>query len=387
MTTVGVRKVKMKDDFYLTLPSHSSLAEFPDNTNNNFKIRLPKLIRLDDGDWKVALASISIPDPKNALPTWLREDLVLFTISCYYVEKNNTTNKIGFETNVKLPHIKQHVDLSVMTGHTFLRGLVEHMRKIIIETRLYPHWLTGSPTDAKVFHPEFIVGDNDIILDTSKIQFTEFGTGKTSFKNPGIWIHKTLAYEMGWFEDDLHESDPQFAIKLGPNLSIKLNGPEIPATDDIKSHFTSDGQDSGVTHSNRYWIIPRWGDGRLMDYIRLSLSVSWRFINLGFAFNNVFGPSTRSLFVYSDVGASNVLGNEVTDFIREVNYERKGNGSYYFEPTHMHYIPLRKALLDIIQIQVAEGSGSLVQFGQGVTTVTYHFKNERRLLPNPPEPQ
>lgn len=53
-----------------------------------------------------------------------------------------------------------------------------------------------------------------------------------------------------------------------------------------------------------------------MDYIHLSLSVSWRFINLGFAFNNVFGPSTRSLFVYSDVGASNVLGlaNSPTPF-------------------------------------------------------------------------
>ena len=69
-----------------------------------------------------------------------------------------------------------------MTGHTFLSGLVEHMRKIIIETRLYPNWLTGTPTGVKVFHPEFIVGDSDITLDTSKMQFTEFGTGKSTFK-------------------------------------------------------------------------------------------------------------------------------------------------------------------------------------------------------------
>ena len=284
-----------KDDFYLTLPSHSSLQEFPQNANNNFKVRLPKVIRLDEGVWKVALASISVPDPKNVLPSWLTNDVVLFTVTSYYSEKNNTSNKIGFETDVKLPHIGRHVDFTSMTLHDFLRGLILHMEKIIIESRLYPGWLIGS--NNKVFYPEFIVEDEQITLDTSKIQFTEFGTGKSSFKNPGIWIHKTLAYEMGWFEDDLHESDPQFAIKLGPNLSIKLNGPEIPATADIKSHFTSDGQDSGVTHSNRYWIIPRWGDGRLMDYIRRSLSVSWRFINLGFAFNNVFGPSTRSLFV------------------------------------------------------------------------------------------
>ena len=96
----------MKDDFYLTLPSHSSLQEFPQNANNNFKVRLPKLIRLSEGHWKVALASISVPDPKNALPTWLHDNLALLSYSSYYVEKNNTSNKIGFQTDVKLPHIK-----------------------------------------------------------------------------------------------------------------------------------------------------------------------------------------------------------------------------------------------------------------------------------------
>ena len=115
----------MKDDSYFTLPSHSSLAEFPDNTNNS-KVRLPKLIRFDKGDRKVALASISVPDPQNALPTWLREDLALFTMRYNYVKKNIAT-KIGLETDVKLSHIKQHVQLSVMTGHTFLKGLVEHI--------------------------------------------------------------------------------------------------------------------------------------------------------------------------------------------------------------------------------------------------------------------
>ena len=69
----------MKDDFYLTLPSHSSLQEFPQNANNNFKVCLPKVIRLDEGDWKVALASILLPDPKNVLPSWLTDYVVLFT--------------------------------------------------------------------------------------------------------------------------------------------------------------------------------------------------------------------------------------------------------------------------------------------------------------------
>ena len=40
----------------------------------------------------------------------------------------------------------------------------------------------------------------------------------------------------------------------------------------------------------------------------------------------------------------------------------------------MHYIPLRKELLDIIQVQVAEASGALTKFEDGVTTVTFYFK-------------
>ena len=64
----------------------------------------------------------------------------------------------------------------------------------------------------------------------------------------------------------------------------------------------------------------------------------------------------------------------MTDFIREVNYVREGKGGYYFEPEHLQYIPLRKELLDIIQVQVAESTGTLTTFGRGVTTVTFHFK-------------
>ena len=68
-----------------------------------------------------------------------------------------------------------------------------------------------------------------------------------------------------------------------------------------------------------------------------------------------------------------MLGDQITDFICEVNYKREGKGSYYFEPTHLQNILLRKQLLDI-QVQVAESTGNLTTFGQGITTVTFHFK-------------
>ena len=95
---------------------------------------------------------------------------------------------------------------------------------------------------------------------------------------------------------------------------------------------------------------------------------------MNYAFFHVFGKTTRSLFVYSDVGGSSVLGDQMTDFIREVNYQKEGKGSYYFEPEHLQYIPLRKEVLDIIRIQIAESPGTLTTFGRGISTVTFHFK-------------
>ena len=90
----------------------------------------------------------------------------------------------------------------------------------------------------------------------------------------------------------------------------------------------------------------------------------------------VVGNRSRSLFVYSDVARSGVVGNQVTDLLREVNLIRRGAGVQYFEPYHIQYIPVRKDLIDIIEVQVAETTGELTTFGDGNTIVTLHFKKE-----------
>lgn len=67
----------MSQDFYLALPSNSSLQEFSNNANNSFKVRLLRPLRLEGGNWKVALASISMPNPKNTLPNWYTLDCLV----------------------------------------------------------------------------------------------------------------------------------------------------------------------------------------------------------------------------------------------------------------------------------------------------------------------
>ena len=221
------------------------------------------------------------------------------------------------------------------------------------------------------------VDSDDVILDSSNVEKHEFGRGTDLI--PLGWlalslaVNKQLAIEMGWFVGHT-SNNPQSTITLGPNLVMEPRGYLKPNTTDIKTRWNADGETVADTYETQYWIIPRNSKGELTDYVRLSLDVNWRFTNLNYEFKHIFGTSSRSLFLYSDVGGSSVLGDQVTDFIREINYKRQGKGSYYFELTHLQYIPLRKETLDIIQIQIAEAAGTLTTFGRGITTVTFHFK-------------
>ena len=65
-------------DFYLTLPSHSSKTEFPDNTSNHFKIRLPHPKKFERSGWKVGLTAISLPDSHCRVPTFTSGKYALF---------------------------------------------------------------------------------------------------------------------------------------------------------------------------------------------------------------------------------------------------------------------------------------------------------------------
>ena len=77
--------------------------------------------------------------------------------------------------------------------------------------------------------------------------------------------------------------------------------------------------------------------------------------------------------MYSDVGQSTVTENQITDLLREIPHDPSKT---YYEPKHILYLPVRVDVMDIIETQLAENDGTLVNFASGVTTVTLHFKYE-----------
>ena len=68
-----------------------------------------------------------------------------------------------------------------------------------------------------------------------------------------------------------------------------------------------------------------------------------------------------------------VTGNQVTDLLKQVHYD---TGVVDLQPRHSLYLPVRTTVLDIIETQVSENDGRLVDFATGVTTITLHFKRE-----------
>ena len=69
--------MEIVDDFYLVLPSNSSLLYFPDNVTSCYSTYLPREIRLNGGGWSVGLVDVHIPNTVEHIEdseAWYRID-------------------------------------------------------------------------------------------------------------------------------------------------------------------------------------------------------------------------------------------------------------------------------------------------------------------------
>jgi len=207
-------------------------------------------------------------------------------------------------------------------------------------------------SDGKRSYVKFKWDGEDLVMDNKDIV-------RPTSMIPELNIVAKLALKMGWLE-----KKDGGGYDLGPNLQVEFDDdviPDLSAQGDIKD---KDGKYVfWNVHSDR-------GDD---DFLTLSIYCNWRFMNLNEAFEMVMGEKSRSVLVYTNAGGRSVVGNQVTDLLRQVNLIRRGEGTQYFDPVHVQYIPVRNEVLDIIEVQVAEATGELTTFGAGNTIVTLHF--------------
>ena len=84
----------MKEQFYIVLPSNSSMHMFTDNTITHFKTQLPRKIKLH-GNWEVALTEIHIPMIVQHISTESSDGIVSVFTESNAVELNENASSVS----------------------------------------------------------------------------------------------------------------------------------------------------------------------------------------------------------------------------------------------------------------------------------------------------
>lgn len=84
-------------------------------------------------------------------------------------------------------------------------------------------------------------------------------------------------------------------------------------------------------------------------------------------------PPFNTIYVYSDVVASSIVGNSRVNVLRAIHPRGREGYVHHFEPKRINYLPIRKKVINTITIQLADDQGEPINFTSGVVVVELHF--------------
>ena len=228
------------------------------------------------------------------------------------------------------------------TGQQFFKTLVRRYEQERTQ-RVVPQSQLAENNGTKLYPTLEWTREGDLLLNTEKVDYAR--------QVAKVEWGKVLALQMGW----IVEPTPDM-FRLGPCVIQEFRSDTIPTPTDVLD----------ARNRPAFWSV----DGQ---YFQESMSCNWRFVNLNAKFHPTkeFAP-TRSLFVHCNAGTSRMVGNQVTDVLREIQYQT--NKTTHFEPQHIHYLPVRSGLMEIIETHVTETNDDPVAFAKGQTLLTLHFK-------------
>ena len=234
----------------------------------------------------MGLSAISLPDPKNVLPQWLTETQALFYNTWFHAWRSGTGTKKFLSATFKVSDVQDILDLNNMNGVSFIKTVIEWLNKQRVEKNMVPGYVTGYPNGGKRrdFYITYRFEGEDLVIDGADIEYHDFGRNYR-WKSPFLVIRNDLALEMWWFKrKDPPPDDPRYALELGPNLVMELRDDILPTPGDLRYKWDADGTGGEAQVTDTYWFIQRVSDGSISDYVQLSTSVNWRFINLNHSF-------------------------------------------------------------------------------------------------------
>ena len=287
--------------------SHASTREFPQNRSHHFGNRLPKPIRFVGRGWQVEMVSLSLPTIPVGGEQFVNEQDPLLYVRWHerVYSKDDQDDDVWWHQRREMKLLGQDMkdSLSSSTGSQFFQKLIYRYDQERAQ-RTQPKNKWAEDNGVKLYPTFEWTSQGELLFNTTNVD--------SQRQVAGVLWGQTLALKMGWIEE---VSTGKF--RLRPNLLQEFHSDTIPTPDDVPD----------VDNKPTFWKV----DG---GYLVLSVTCNWRFVNL----NEKFRPSTefaptRPLHVYCNVGTSSMVGNRVTDLLREIKYHPQN--TTHFEPIHI----------------------------------------------------
>ena len=365
--------------------------EFPKNTNNSFKVRLPERLNLPGEGWHTSLMSLTVPDKgqSNAVIATDPHTKVV-KISVTFLTRKwvlGEYKRVEFKTKdygVELEEIMS-AKQSVTTGSEFWKRVMQEVHNKVMQALLnrqsaalttdggeYPvvsvkkNWMPMMTWkgDALVLHA---VGKGDL-MNANKSKVTSAFTMDLEIAKRFGFVEQPVGVDVGYV--------------IGPNLQFTC--PTVTYTNQTKPDSTIPSARAEFNWNGEHYtgVQPSdLTDDQMDDMfevngkrLHLSRMVEWQFNNLDASFEKIVGTSKRTVMVYSDVVESTVVGSGKYPLLREVQLLRTGEGESTAEPLHHQWIKVRGTQLDIVEVEIADTSGPLTILPPGKTIVTIGLK-------------
>ena len=347
---------------YVTLPSNGGGKEFdPTNHNSEYKIRLPERLKLLDEEWEVALASISTPTFDavrrsilhkfpEATKVGFKSGLLAYEEKDQPADSSTNPTKLAIVCGVVTMSDVLNGVVPVKDGFSFARNLVIQLHTKLNLARMTeirrlqgtgksvynPRW--RDPNGTKAYEQTIAFGVDEIRINGH-------------FQHASIFtaIHEELAVAMGIIKAKGNATP-------GPSTLVAFQGNEYKKPDTWARFFKLSDSDE--------------------NFLEMRASVNWEIRGLnGGWFEKEFVNPTRTLRVYSNANTSTMVGNQVSDVLREVNFDSTKEGQQYFEPKHRQYLQVRQQEYEVMEIALDDLNGVPVKLGPGVTSVVLHFRH------------
>lgn len=304
----------MKDEFYIVLPSNSSMKYYPDNTTTRYTTHLPQSLTLY-GSWSVSLAEIQIP------------------MTILHVPPEGEQNYINFVTNRVTPNTE--------TG-------VKYKEESVIQM---PLTILHLPPEGE---------KNNFVTNSA----TSDAETDVDYKEERVCVPPGVYRSVDKLLDAINEIScvaEHLRFECGRNGYVTVERICSSCTNLEHAFYFSPVLNKILGFSHDRGIVVR-RDSKYIDQRPAGL------------INGI----PNMLFVYTDICEPYIIGDVHAPLLRVVPTTAADNYNYgsikikNFSPPR--FIPLLRTSFQTITIDIRDEFGEPIPFEYGTLTVTLHFR-------------